>query len=134
MKIEINRNSVEEYDSHYKEVTVYGERKLFGTIPESYTRKFIAGESTIDIISEYLKITDGSVAHIVITYKPEVAETINGVSIFYRSGIDWGADLTFNIFEGDNFMVCILVPGVSSLCLLTTLATMEGATRIEVEE
>jgi hypothetical protein len=134
MKIEIIRDNVEDDEPHYIEATVYGMRKLLGSLPDCYTEKFIEGESASEIISQYLEVTDGSISHIVIRYKPEVAETINGVAIFYHSEIDWGADLTFNIFEGDNFMVCILIPGVSSLCLLTTLATMRGATRIEVAE
>jgi hypothetical protein len=133
MKIEISRDNVEEGEPFYKELTVYGnKRQGRGSRVDSCVKKFTSNDLDLYILSPYISSTDGSISAAVIIYRPEAAETINGVDIFYKPDIDWEEELSFNIYDGNVFIECIFMPRLKSLVVLKALATMEGITRIEV--
>jgi hypothetical protein len=134
MKIEIIKDQVEEDETYYKEVTVYGKQKgRRGMIPDSIVTTASSDDLNIDIISEYLE--DDGVDRIVILYKPEAAETINGVDIFYSPIINWDSELEFTVYgEGEEHLHFIDFGDIDNLALLQVLATIQGAVCIKVEE
>jgi hypothetical protein len=133
MKIEIINDEVEFDDNFFKEVTVYGKELTPFTLPSSSTSKATSEDLDIDIISQYLG--NSAIASLTITYKPESAETINGVDVFYSPDIDWDSNLEFTVYGEDDEQLYFIDFGcLDNLALLQVLATMQYATRIEVEE
>ena len=132
MKIEIDKSQVEQDVPFNKEVTVYVVEYRPGVIPESSTHIFTDDELDIDIIGNYLG--DKNVGAITITYKPEPAETLNGVDIFYSPEIDWEGQLEFRIYTTDKTLLESVNLGyLDNLALVQVLTTLDGAVSIEVE-
>ena len=131
MRIEIIKDQVEDGEDYTKEVTVYAIVSRRGEIPESRVKTVSMDVTDLDIIEVYLH--DNAVGRITITYKPDPAETINGVDIFYSPELDWEGQLEFTVYGEDTCLDTINLGYIDNLELLKVLTTMEGATRIEVE-
>ncbi len=131
MKITINKDQVQDGESYTKEVTITTLVYNTHTLLTTDTRE--EGDLDIDIIAHYL--TDPSVQSLVITYKPEPAETIDGVDIFYSPDIDWESQLDFSIYNSEDSLIdTVRIGYVDNLALLQVLTTMSDAVRIEVTE
>jgi hypothetical protein len=133
MKIEIIKDEVEFDDNFFKEVTVYGKELNPFILPSSSTSKATSEDLDIDIISQYLG--NSGIARLTITYKPESAETINGVDIFYSPLMDWDSNLEFTVYGEDEEPLHFIDFGdIDNQALLQVLATIQGAVCIKVEE
>jgi hypothetical protein len=130
MKIEIIKNQVEDGEDYTKEVTVEQKEPRRGVRPVSNTEFVSMDVTDLDIIESYLH--DKLVGRITITYKPEAAETINGVDIFYSPELDWEGQLEFTVYGEDSCLDTINLGYIDNQSLLQALATMDGATSINV--
>lgn len=133
MKIEIDKNGVNpETDSFTKEVKVQGTPLSRGQIPATETTSFNESVSNLEIIEGYISSND--VSRILITYKPEAQETINGVDVFYDSDLDFEGQLDFTVYgEDDDELQFVDFGYVDNKALLDVLTTIEGAVRIVIE-
>lgn len=132
MHIEIIKDQVEEGENYTKEVTVFSVVPNRGVVPKSKTETVSMDVTDLDIIESYLH--DKAVVSLLIEYKPEAAETIDGVDIFYSPDLDWEVQLEFTVYgEDDRELGTVNLGYIDNLALVQVLATMEGATRIVVE-